>query len=751
MEIPGFDIQREIGRGGMARVYLAVQRKFGRLVALKVVADTFANDPEFRRRFVQESRINAKLTHSNIVQVYDVGQADQALYLVMEYVGGGDLNARLDRGMRVSELIRVVTEIGRALDYAHSRGFVHRDIKPENILFREDGTAVLSDFGIARVVDHTPSVSRSGTVMGTPQYMSPEQAAGRALDGRSDIYSLGVVFYRMLTGDVPFKAETAVSTGIKHLQEPIPRLPSYLAPFQEVVDRALAKRPETRFQTGAELAAALEAVRASPDLPNATIRSQVVTTQEIRAVGAQLITSRDPSRAERGSRRRRRRRTVRTVASVTLLALLIGGASLVLVQRPDWVTRLSAAVGIVDDPMVQEAWNSARSLRQDPNQSLATIVAGYRRVLNLDPDHEGARAALATMATQWKTDIEQALGQGNLSQAETKLQESTLAFPNEPALAELSEQLTNRKHAERLLSSTQGLLRSHGLSDIPSATAAIQAYQEVLRLAPGNPVAIAELDALSHHYASLAAEAADTGRVDQAISFLDRASAANDQLPELATVREKIQQATTLQSAISDMLQQASAYRAAGALINPPGENAAELYHRVLATDPDNVIAMQGLNEVVSQLLATATQLLGAGDLDSVRSLIDRASAVGLDQESVNRLKARLDGEVARRASVRENLDEAERLLDRGFITEPQERNAVALLRDVERLDPGNERAQALLARSAERLASVAREAYDVGLTRDARHYLELALTVTPDVAAWRELRAEWEESDATL
>tara|TARA_Y100001933_G_scaffold259585_1_gene309785 strand:+ start:1731 stop:3986 length:2256 start_codon:yes stop_codon:yes gene_type:complete len=751
MEIPGFDIQREIGRGGMARVYLAVQRKFGRLVALKVVADTFANDPEFRRRFVQESRINAKLTHSNIVQVYDVGQADQALYLVMEYVGGGDLNARLDRGMRVSELIRVVTEIGRALDYAHSRGFVHRDIKPENILFREDGTAVLSDFGIARVVDHTPSVSRSGTVMGTPQYMSPEQAAGRALDGRSDIYSLGVVFYRMLTGDVPFKAETAVSTGIKHLQEPIPRLPSYLAPFQEVVDRALAKRPETRFQTGAELAAALEAVRASPDLPNATIRSQVVTTQEIRAVGAQLITSRDPSRAERGSRRRRRRRTVRTVASVTLLALLIGGASLVLVQRPDWVTRLSAAVGIVDDPMVQEAWNSARSLRQDPNQSLATIVAGYRRVLNLDPDHEGARAALATMATQWKTDIEQALGQGNLSQAETKLQESTLAFPNEPALAELSEQLTNRKHAERLLSSTQGLLRSHGLSDIPSATAAIQAYQEVLRLAPGNPVAIAELDALSHHYASLAAEAADTGRVDQAISFLDRASAANDQLPELATVREKIQQATTLQSAISDMLQQASAYRAAGALINPPGENAAELYHRVLATDPDNVIAMQGLNEVVSQLLATATKLLGAGDLDSVRSLIDRASAVGLDQESVNRLKARLDGEVARRASVRENLDEAERLLDRGFITEPQERNAVALLRDVERLDPGNERAQALLARSAERLASVAREAYDVGLTRDARHYLELALTVTPDVAAWRELRAEWEESDATL
>jgi len=751
VDVPGFDIKRELGRGGMARVYLAVQRKFGRLVALKVVAEHFARDPEFRKRFIQESRINARLTHSNIVQVYDVGASDALLYLVMEYVGGGDLNVRLDRGLRIDELLRVVKEIGRALDYAHSRGFVHRDIKPENILFREDGTAVLSDFGIARVVDDAPSVSRTGTVMGTPQYMSPEQAAGRALDGRSDLYSLGVVFYRVLAGDVPFQADSAVSTGVKHLQEPIPRLPSYLSAFQDVLDRALAKRPEARFQTGAELAAALDAVQSRPDLPNATIRSQVVTTQEIRAVGSQLVTSRDPSRAERSTRRRRRQRLARTVASVTLLSLLIAGASLVFVQRPEWVTRLAATAGVIDDPMVQEAWNTARSLRQDPNQSLAAIVAGYRRVLNLEPDHDAAETALSTMAAQWKADIETALAQGNLPQAEAKLEESLLAFPNDPALEQLADKLTNRKHADRLLASTQGLLRSHGMSDIPSATAAIQAYQEVLRLAPGHPVAQAELDALGNHYASLAAAAADAGQVDQAIAYLDRASAASDALPELAAVREKIQQATTLQSAISDMLQQASAYRAEGALINPPGENAAELYHRVLATDPDNVIATQGLNEVVSQLLGMATELLADGDLAGVRALIDRASAVGLDQQSVSRLRARLDGEVARLATVEESLDEAESLLERGFITEPQGRNAVTLLRDVERLDPGNARARALLTRSAERLASVAREAYDVGLTGDARHYLELALTVTPDVPAWRELRSEWEESDATL
>ncbi|MFU8817495.1 MAG: protein kinase domain-containing protein [Pseudomonadales bacterium] len=749
MDLPGYQILRELGRGGMARVYLAVQKRLGRTVALKVVGDELAQDAEFRKRFLQESRINAQLSHPNIVQVYDVGAHDDALFLVMEYVGGGDLTRRLERGMRVENLIRVVKDIGRALDYAHGRGFVHRDIKPENILFREDGSAVLSDFGIARVIDATPSISRTGTVLGTPQYMSPEQAAGRALDGRSDLYSLGVVFYRVLTGDVPYKADTAVSIGIKHLQEPIPRLPNYLAAFQPVLDSALAKRPEARFQTGAEFAAALDAVRARPGMTNPTIRSQAVTTQEIRAVGSAMFAVREPVRGQRTTRRQRQLQMARPVVSVILLATLIGGASVLFVAQPDWVTRLAASLNLIEDPTIQDAWRSARSLREDPNQSLATIVAGYRRVLTLDPSHRRAEAALATIATQWKSDIDNALTQGNLTQAETRLAESLSAFPDDASLRALADKLTNRKHAESLLLSTQGLLRSHGPSDMPSATAAIQALQEVLRLAPAHPTARIELDNLSRYYAGLAAAAADAGEVDDAIAFLDRASAASDRLPELAQAREKIQQATTLQEAIGEMLQQASAYRAAGALINPPGANAAELYHRVLATDPENTIAAQGVNEVVSQLLIAASNLLQSGELDRTRALIERATAVGLDPQAVNRLRARLDAEVSRIATVARNLADAEALLADGFITEPQPRNAVALLRDVERLDPGNEQAQALLGRAAQRLASVAREAYGAGLEVEAKHYLELALAITPDATEWRELRRQWEQRDA--
>ncbi len=751
MELPGFRIEREIGRGGMARVHLAVQNKFGRLVALKVVSADYANDTNFRKRFLSESRINAQLTHPNIVQVYDVGAHESLLFLVMEYLRGGDLNQRLEKGMHVSELIDVIEDIGKALDYAHHKGFIHRDIKPENILFREDGGAVLTDFGIARTVSENPSLTRVGTVVGTPQYMSPEQASGRELDGRSDLYSLGVVFYRMLTGDVPYQANSAVSIGIKHLQEAIPRLPDYLDVFQPMIDRMLAKKPEHRYQTGAELSAALDEVRSSARLPNATVKSKVVTTQEIRAVGTTLLTTaRDPVRAKRRSRRQRRQRLFRQFASLGFVFILVGVGSWIFVQQPQWINQLMTIAGIIEDPMVQVAWNDAQSLHQDPNQSLDAIVAGYRRVLSIEPEHVEARSAIEGLAAQWKEDVLQALQQGNLAAAETKLIESIAAFPEDPILADLTQQLINHQHADSLLTTTQALLRSHGLSDIPSATAAIQAYKEVLRLAPDHTVAVAELDALAEHYSDLAGTAADNGDVDSAMIFLDRASAANAELPDLALAREKIQQATTLRAAIAEMLQQASAYRVAGALINPAGENAAELYHSVLATDPDNVIAIQGIGEIVSQLLNLATQLLANGQLSDLQDLVDRASAVGLAQTAVNEIKERLDGEVLRLATVDRHLINAELLLSQGFITEPQEGNAVFLLREVERLDPGNVIAQALLSRSAARLANVAQEAYEIGLTEDAKHYLELALTVTPDVETWRTLREDWEKDPAT-
>lgn len=748
IEIPGFQIQKELGRGGMARVYLAVQRKFGRLVALKVVSGEFTRDTRFRERFIRESRINARLTHPNIVQVYDVGTHESALYLVMEYVRGGDLNQRLERGMRLVELVNVIKDMCRALDYAHGKGFVHRDIKPENILFREDGSAVLTDFGIARLTDSDPTLTQAGTVVGTPQYMSPEQASGREMDGRSDIYSLGVVLFKMLTGDVPYKADSAVSVGIKHLQEPIPRMPNYLKAFQGVIDKCLAKRPDQRYQDGAELMAALDEVQMEAELPNATIRAQAVSTQEVRAVGSDLFTtSRDPGRSDRASDRRRKRR-LQALYMLLVVVSIGAGVSYVILERPPWAMRALTLTGVVQDPLAQEAWSNAQSLHQDPNQGLAAVVAAYRRVLDLDPDYPGAGSAIAGLESQWRQSFSAALAQGELAQAETKLSELETAFPGDADLVGLNAALADRRRAEDLVLSTQALLRSHGLSDIPSATAAIQAFREVLRLAPGHPAAQEALNSIAGHYAALATAAAGQGDVDSALNFLDRASAANAELPLLDDVRDSIRQATTLQEEITNMLQRAGELRAAGTLINPPGENAAEIYHRVLAADPDNVVAMQGLNEVQSQIVARATLLINNSDIQSVQALLDRAGAVGLDADSVAQVQVKLDAEVARLGNIQTGLERAQLLLAQGFVTAPQTENAVAVLREVERFDPGNTQAELLLTAAAERLAAVAQEAYDVGMVQEARQYLELALTVTPDVSEWRALRQSWNQDN---
>jgi|TARA_B100000315_G_scaffold143746_1_gene132772 tetratricopeptide (TPR) repeat protein len=733
----------------MASVYLANQKKFDRQVAIKVLGEHGPLPNGFRQRFLDESRISAALTHPNIVRVYDVGEQGDLLYLVLEYIAGGNLNTRLEHGLRIIDIVDVVREISAALDYASQaseHGYVHRDVKPENILFRDDGSAVLSDFGIARVIDDNRTASKQGTVMGTPQYMSPEQAAGRVLDTRSDLYSLGVVLYQMLTGDVPYHGDTAVSVGVRHLQEPIPRLPSHLSSFQDVIDRTLAKKPDQRFQSGAEFTRSLTALRDRRALPNATVRSQVISTAEIRAAAGDslLSTDRDAARTERDSRRQHRRMVRRTVLSVLLVGLIAGGGYLA-VEHPDITERVLAWAGVGEDPGIQSAWQNAQSLHQDPNQGLLAIVAGYRRVLRLDPEHGEAESALDGLAEQWREAIKTALVQDDLTQADTKLRESTAAFPDDASLYQLSEQLSDRKHARELLASTQGLLRSHGLSDIPSATAAIQAYHEVLRLAPGNKAALEELNALAVHYAGLASEAADFGDVQTSIGYLDRASAADPDLPELAEVREKINRATTAQQTINALLQQASEYRAAAALINPPGENAAELYHRVLATDPDNAIAVQGLDEVMSQLLVNADQLLNQGDLVATHSLIERASAVGMEASALNEMRARLKEQELKIASVETLLASARELMEQGFITEPPDNNAVAVLREVERMDPGNGRAATLLTVAAERLASVAKEAFDAGLTEEAKQYLELALTVTPDVQQWRTLRDSWD------
>ncbi|HKW59573.1 MAG TPA: response regulator, partial [Candidatus Dormibacteraeota bacterium] len=246
----------------MATVYRAYHPALDRYVAIKVLPDFFADDPQYRDRFQQEARSVARLKHPNILEIFDFGYEDGLAYLVLELVEGGTLADRIGKPMHLREVIRILELLAGALDHAHQHGILHRDIKPSNILIRTDGTPVLADFGLAKIAGSLRRLTGSGTVMGTPEYMSPEQAADEDVGPASDLYSFAVVAYEMLTGRVPFDADTPAATLLSHVTKEMPptrELRGELsAHIEGVLRRGLAKSPEQRFATGAEFVAALK-------------------------------------------------------------------------------------------------------------------------------------------------------------------------------------------------------------------------------------------------------------------------------------------------------------------------------------------------------------------------------------------------------------------------------------------------------------------------------------------------------------
>ncbi len=264
-----YRILEQLGMGGMATVYKAYQANMDRNVAVKVLPRHFAADPTFVGRFEQEAKVIAKLENARILPVYDYGEEDGITYIVMRYLDAGTLSERIRSGpIPFDEDARIISQIAEGLDYAHKKGVIHRDIKPSNIMLDQNGDVYITDFGISKLVEGTAQFTGSG-IVGTPDYVSPEQALGQPIDYRSDIYSLGIVLYQMATRDVPFHAETPMAVIIKHINDPLP-LPRSLNPdipatIENVILKALAKQPDDRFQSCGEMATALrKAVEGAP-------------------------------------------------------------------------------------------------------------------------------------------------------------------------------------------------------------------------------------------------------------------------------------------------------------------------------------------------------------------------------------------------------------------------------------------------------------------------------------------------------
>ncbi|NQU42960.1 serine/threonine protein kinase, partial [bacterium] len=296
-----YEIESELGKGGMGVVYRARQVSLDRPVAVKMLAKELAEDERFVRRFTEEARAIARMrNHPNIVEVYDFVDARDNLYIVMELVEGEPLNRLIQRQGRFlpSEAIAILVPVARAIAHAHLAGVIHRDIKPENIIVDKTGRVKVMDFGVAHLSDAVQK-TQTGLVLGTPLYMSPEQARGRAIDGRSDIYSLGVLLYHLLTGQPPFDGDTALSIAMKHVSDapPPPRSvdPSIPEIIEQAILKAMAKNPDDRFQTAGDFADFLE----TSDVRQALVQ---VPTQARMHGAATLLEQMPTEVADRGER-----------------------------------------------------------------------------------------------------------------------------------------------------------------------------------------------------------------------------------------------------------------------------------------------------------------------------------------------------------------------------------------------------------------------------------------------------------------
>ena len=265
VEIAGYRVLRLIGQGGMSRVYLAEHLETGAQRVLKVVPISDSDEGEMLQRFIHEFALVSAIDHPNVARIYDQGFSEQYAYIAMEYFPGGDLRAMIGNGMAPEVALAVLVQVAGGLGAIHQQGVVHRDMKPDNVMVRSDGTLAIADFGIAKKPSAQLSETQHGEIFGTPYYLSPEQATTGNVDARSDIYSLGVMFYEMLTGQKPYRAADIEGLLAQHVSAPVPRLPAQLSRLQPLLESMMAKGPAQRFSSAEEVVAACLELEESQD------------------------------------------------------------------------------------------------------------------------------------------------------------------------------------------------------------------------------------------------------------------------------------------------------------------------------------------------------------------------------------------------------------------------------------------------------------------------------------------------------
>lgn len=759
IEIPGYRLLRQLGRGGTATVYLALQESVAREVALKVMAPALLADVEFGERFLREARIAAQLHHRHVVGIHDVARAGDHHYIAMEYLPGGPVVTRDAEPRPLAFALRVVREIAGALHYAHLKGFVHRDVKPDNILLRADGSAALTDFGIARVLGIATRVTRTGAVIGTPHYMSPEQARGREVDGRSDLYALGVVLHEMLLGRVPYHAGDPLAIGIMHLTDPLPSLPERLACVQPLLDGLLAKQPEERFQTGEEVVAAiarLERERIGGDAgpPSHDVRppsrdTTARVTGHRAEPGLGRIDELGPeldgpgphggtARARPRARARGRRRLI-----LPVLAVALALATLAFWAGQDQLRLLLPRTGL-DDTLAraQRALDAGR-LDEPVGDNAHDLFLAARAQ---DPDNDIARAGLQTVGEQLLARAASALADDDLAGARRALDGARELLGGGSDVERLQRELQARETlgtgiADRLEAANEALAAGRVLG--PSGAAEL--FGQALAVEPGNALARAGLDKVAEQLAGEAREALERGDAGTASARADEIARIVPAYPRLPELFGRIAQLRDQERITLDRkLAQADAALAAGRMDG--GSGALSLFQEVLQSDPGNARATAGLREVAAAGLVRAEAAIVTGDAAEAARRLDAASRLAPDLPGIARARKQLreleerqaiDAErpavtEAQAAEVRRLVAAGDTAAAAGNIILPPGDSAWDKYRAALAIDGSDAAAQAGLARLSTRARELLADALAEGAPLRARTLLDAIAQVDP-------------------
>lgn len=790
--IAGYEILGELGSGGMADVYLAVQTALDRRVAVKVMKRRTDDLEAMEKRFLVEARTLARLSHPNVVAIYDISKSADVTYFAMEYLTGGTLLDRMRQGIPLGEALSVVVQVANALEVAHQASIVHRDLKPSNIMFRGEHTPVITDFGVAKRSDqaHMTRLTQTGIMVGTPTYMSPEQINAIDIDGRSDQYSLGVMFFELLSGKPPFDAQTPIALLMAHLNTPMPDLPDDFKAFEPIIRRMLEKNPSDRFPSmlafinelrelligdealmgelrahGGEHSAS-EQIRAlgfgtsGNSLPRANIDATPSTTPS-RRVGGVMVRSPSTPGASTSSRK-----VATTAASKrapvaepvvpppsapppaarplwllpSLLAVAVAVIAIVIwlsLRTPglDNSTRL-----LVDASLRQADGYLARGQLVEPAEesALAVLSAVYDQA----PSYPPMQARINALSDALRREVGQLRDKRQFTNAEallaraepfSPLRTQVQAWRTELAAAQLAH--ANSERINALLKRADVALAANQVINNPPDDA-YGLLLQAMKLDPQRADVKQRHDALRKTILAPIEARLKAGDVPAAQQLLEQSASRMSDGEDWQALQKALAlaiDAKTLGARVDSLLAAARAREGAGQIVEPAGSSAVDAYLAAAALQPGNAVVEAALNGVAQRFLVEAQAAMKAGDPE--RALIaaakvrrtKRMDAQGAAIEAT--AKAALG---AQRGFILERLANAQQAsADGRFFGSPQ--SAWELLNEVTAREPGNVAAVALLKSLPEAVAASARRQLELKQAPAAKALLTIALERYPN------------------